>query len=57
MLFETGEHVAPFLDRVTAKDWVPESHPQQTFEGTPGLPVGCITYEERYSKIDRDHDK
>ena len=49
--------MAPFLELVTSKEWVPDSHPQQTFEGTPGLPTGCITYEERYSRFDPEHDK
>lgn len=48
--------MAPFLEYVTTKEGLPESHPEQTFEGTPGLPKGCITYEERYSKID-EHNK
>ena len=52
-----GEHVAPYLSQTGAEDPLPANHPVQTFQGTPGLPQGCITYQERYSHVEKEQDR
>lgn len=49
--------MAPFSYSVAPRDWLPEDHPVQTLEGNPDLPDGCITYDERYSKAEMEHDR
>ena len=55
--FLAGEHVAPYVISTALKELLPEGHPIETFQGTPGLPSGCITYEERYSLVEGESNR